>query len=73
MTSPYNDAYSDEFEQRGPVYEGVTHVLLTVSLTLWACIWGVIWLLSGLYIALHFREDNRRPAPSAPSPYEDDL
>jgi len=74
MNAPYDDRYSVEFEDRSPAYEGlIMRFLLTVSLTLWACIWGGIWLLSGLYVALHFRDDHRRPAVAAPGLYEEDL
>ena len=73
MMAPYDDAYSDRYEEHGPIYEGVTRVLLTLSLAIWSCIWGGIWLLSGLYVALHFREDRRGAAPSAPDFREDDL
>jgi hypothetical protein len=51
---------SHEFVQHSRLHDGVTGVLLTLILAVWSCLWGAIWLLSGLYVALHFREEQHR-------------
>ena len=73
MRAPDDDMYSDEFEEHGPIHEGATQILLTLSLAVWSCIWGGIWLFSGIFVALHFREGRRQPASSSLGLYEDDL
>jgi len=59
VTPPFSDAYGERIDERGGVLETVTEGLLFLSLTLWAIFWGGIWLLSGLFVALHIREDFR--------------
>ncbi len=65
MTPPFSDAYGEGVDEPSGVLESITEALLFLSLTLWAVFWGAIWLFSGLFVALHLRDEPRADSEGA--------
>jgi len=64
MTAFPADFVSDEVEEQSAWHDGISAVLLGLSVLIWTCFWGAVWLSSLLYVALHHGDEH--PSPHRP-------